>query len=113
MRTKKTITLLLIVLVLAALGYFGPDVYFRMMNPRGYQNQKICKDIPVGVQFPDLVKILGEPINSWEIKGQKWYSFNTSSIAAGLIKARVKGTQVLELRCSEDGPSTWKINDGS
>jgi len=111
MKIKKTTIFLIPVLVLAALGYFGPDVYFRIKNPRGYQNQKICKDIPVGVQFPALVKILGEPIHSWEIKGQKWYSFNTSSIAAGPIKARVKGTQVLELRCSEDGPSTWKINE--
>lgn len=102
---------MLVVLVLAVLGYFGPDVYYRIKNPKGYQNQKICKDIPVGIQFPILVKILGEPIHSWEMKGHIWYNFNTPSIASGPIAARVKGTQVLELRCSYDGPSTWKISE--
>jgi len=111
MKTRKTIILLFVVLALSVLGYLGKDLYFRFENAKGYQNQKICKDIPVGIQFPDLVKILGEPIHSWEMKGHIWYSFNTPSIAAGPIAARVKGTQVLELRCSEDGPSTWRINE--
>ncbi len=111
MTTKKTIILPLVVLVLAALGYFGPEVYYRFENPKGYHNQRICNDIPAGIQFPDLAKILGEPIRSWEMKGHIWYSFDTSSIAAGPITARVEGTQVLELRCSEDGPSTWKIKE--
>ena len=110
MKSKTIITVLVVIIALPIVLYLGLDIYLRHENPVGYQNRKICSEIPKGTKFSELKDILGEPIHTYELKGEHWFAFNTVSIAAGPIAARILDNQVLELRCSEDGPSTWIIN---
>ena len=109
-KKSKIILIALIVLALPLLVYFSLDLYLRFENPIGYKNHKIFGNIPVGTQLQELIKILGEPTRSYAMNGNIRYEFSTISIAAGPISAFENNNKVIELRCSEDGPSTWKIN---
>lgn len=60
----------------------------------------------------DLKEKFGEPIHEMTKSNNTWLLFESSLLAAGPIRARVnpENNEVLELRCTEDGPSQWKVD---
>jgi hypothetical protein len=103
------------VFAVAVIFLFGAGsiyIFFRLLDPVGYRNSKICPTLKAGISITELKKMLGEPISKDKIKGKIWLSFQTPSLQAGPISAEIDEStdQVLTLRCNEDGPSTWSIN---
>lgn len=100
------------VFLLTLAAYLVLDQYLKYENPVGYKNSETCESIKSGSSFAEVVKILGPPTNETEANNGTWYYFNTSFLAAGPIRIRANkmNNVVLELRCSEDGPSTWNVN---
>ncbi len=92
--------------------YLGIEIYLKHENPIGYENAKKCDQIAAGVTFNEIVEILGQPTHETKSEIDYWYYFNNESIAAGPIRAlgNKENNTIVELRCSEDGPSTWIID---
>lgn len=107
---------LVILIILPVLGYISLYIYDRLNNPQGYCNLKICKDIPVGTQLPELKRLLGNPVHSYMVGEDTWICFNAPflhsfNLTGYPIEARVKAHKVVELRCEKDGPSTWTLSE--
>ena len=113
-KRKLIIVPLAILIILPVLGYISLYIYDRLNNPEGYHNQKICKNIPVGTQLPELKRLLGNPILSYMSGEDAWICFNGPSLfswGSYPIEARVKDGKVVELRCEEKGPSAWTLSE--
>jgi len=95
-------------------GFFlwvGSTVFFKITNPKGVENSKICDSINAGITPEELYKKLGHPIKHLEINGENWVYFRSHPVAAGLIRARIDktGRKVLVLKCWEDKMPNWDL----
>lgn len=74
---------------------------------------KACSKLNPGITEADLVASLGTPIGQPTAEGDiRILRFRANIAAAGPIEAWVgrKTEKVVRLRCSYDGPDTWKID---
>jgi|ERR1051326_1212398 outer membrane protein assembly factor BamE (lipoprotein component of BamABCDE complex) len=112
MISKRNNTRIVIVLVVVSVLTASIYGYYRWQHREGYRNKSACDEIKPGARLSDLINAMGNPMHHETVKGHHWYYFETSSIAPGPISARVEDStgNVLELRCSEDGPSTWVLS---
>lgn len=92
--------------ILLSLPFIGIGVYL-WTNWEGYRNLGTCKSLKPGIMAPDLTAALGQSIG----RSGSWWYFKTPSIDSGPIRAFVSepSGKVLELRCYEDGPTTWTL----
>jgi len=110
---KKIIIRIGVALVACLIVFACVHLYWRLTDPLGYRNMTLCNQLPQDITVTQLMATLGEPIYRREIDHEVWLFFKTLSIAAGPIKAQISESdgKVLKLRCSYDGPDTWRVTD--
>ena len=88
------------------------DRSLREEDPFGHRNLKVCPTIPPGATEADLVRTLGAPERSREAGGVRRLEFHTLRVASAPIGADVDPAtgRVLELRCRDDGKTTWRLS---
>ena len=98
-----------VLLVISLALFAGVHMYWRLADPIGYRNYRLCSRLPRSITAAQLKARLGEPIYRQEVDHEVWLFFKNLSIAAGPIKAQISASdgKVIKLRCCEDGPDTW------
>ncbi len=109
----KLVLIGVLIVIAVPVTFYIVDIYF--LNPLGYKNLKICDELTPGISAEEIIKKLGKPLHKEEDKDNSeyhWISFETPSIMAGLIRARINKSTgaVVTLRCHEDGPASWDIS---
>jgi hypothetical protein len=111
-KTKAFILVILSIIVITILSLFCFYFYSKSINFKGVENSRICDSIKPGISIDELIRILGKPINTIEVNGETWVTFQANPFAAGVIRARIDKNEnrVIALKCWEDKKPNWDIN---
>ncbi len=86
---------------------FGCLVLFSI---RYFNKISVCSRLKPGITLNDMIERFGSPIDNKAPEPGRWVFFKSTIGAAGPIRVKLDDQdRVVVLRCNEDGPPTWTL----